>query len=400
MKRTTIKLNNKHNVICTVIGLGAALLLTGCAGMTAGQTSRLAAQPAQAGADQSAVYGPIRMASDIGQARSTCPIPAGWVAYHVALNETIYSIAARAAVGVDDLLKANCFPAGYGLKAGAWLAVPSQAAVTSPQTYLPLGVASFGADVRDVPAGGTVTLAWQAQGPVVSVRLGWLYGDQFIDEAHSLPAAGVWLVRVPDDGRESITYVLRAGDGVEEVAAQTTVSIGCGEGWFFSPAPPGCPLPPLATTFEEQAFERGTIVYIPALRALYLFVQGYPAHQIADTFVPGMPLVDPALNAVIPAGLMQPHGAINLAWRSDKRWQAALGYAVGAVRTYTGMHQRTLSANVVNGATSATSTTSENGANDATSATSSEVEVIYLSTSSGAVYRFAEGQGWLVITPR
>jgi hypothetical protein len=305
----------------------------------------------------------------------------------VALNETIYSIAARAAVGVDELLKANCLPVGYALKAGAWLAVPSQAAVTSPQTFLPLGVASFGADVHNVPAGGTVTLAWQAQGPVVAVRLGWLYGDQFIDEAQGLPAAGAWVVHVPDDGRESITYVLRAGDGVEEVAAQTTVSIRCGEGWFFSPAPPGCPLPPLVTTFEEQAFERGTIVYIPALRVHYLFVQGYPAHQITDTFVPGMPLIDPALNAVIPAGLTQPRGAINLAWRSDKGWQAALGYAVGAARTYTGMHQRTLSANGANGADGAS-----NGA--------SSGEVIYLSTSGGAVYRFAEGQGWLVIIPQ
>jgi hypothetical protein len=366
-------ITDKRIMICMVIGWGAALLLAGCAGVTANRTSRLAAQPAKAEADQSTTFGPIRLAASFGQTRVTCPVPAGWVAYHVALNETIYSIAARAAVTADVLLKANCIPEGYALKAGAWLAVPSQAAVTSPQTFLPLGVASFSADARDVPAGGTVTLTWQAQGPVVAVRLGWLYGDQFIDEAQDLPAAGAWVVHVPDDGRESITFVLRAGDGLEEVAAQTTVSIRCGQGWFFSPAPPGCPLPPLVTTFEEQLFERGIIVYIPALRVHYLFVQGYPAHQIADTFTPGMPLTDPALDAVIPAGLTQPHGAINLAWRSDTRWQAALGYAVGAARTYTGMHQRTLSAN--------------------------GGEVIYFSTSGGAVFRFAEGQAWLVITP-
>jgi hypothetical protein len=343
----------------------AALLLAGCAGLTTGQTPRLAAQPANAQADQSAAYSPIRLASGAGQTRFTCPIPAGWVAYHVALNETIYSIAARAAVAADDLLRANCFPTGYAVKAGTWLAVPSQAAVTSPQTFLPLGVASFSADVREVPAGGTVTLAWQAQGPVVAVRLGWLYGDQFIDEAQGLPAAGAWVLRVPDDGRESITYVLRAGDGVEEVAAQTTVSIRCGEGWFFSPAPPGCPLPPLVTTFEEQSFERGSIAYIPALRVSFLLVHGYPGHEIADTFTPGMPLTDPALKAFIPVGLTQPRGAINLAWRSDKDWQAA--------RMYTGMHQRTISAD--------------------------GSEVIYFSTSGGAVYRFAEGQAWQVIVP-
>ncbi len=368
MKQTTMKPNR----ITMAIALGAALLLAGCAGMNAGKTSRLAAQPVQAEADQAANYGPLRLASDVGQARVSCPVPAGWVAYHVALNETIYSIAVRAALAADDLLKANCFPAGYSLKAGAWLAVPFQAAAASPKTFLPLGVAAFGVDANTAPAGGTVTLAWQAQGPVVTVRLGWMYGNQFIDEAQGLPAAGAWSLRVPDDGRESITYVLRAGDGVEEVAAQTTVTIRCGEGWFFNPAPPGCPLPPLVTTFEEQTFERGIIVYIPALRVHYLFVQGYPAHLIADTFAPGMPLTDPALNAVIPAGLTQPHGAMNLAWRSDKRWQAALGYAVGAARTYTGIQQRTINAG---------------GA-----------EVIYFSTGGGAVYRFAEGQAWQIIT--
>jgi hypothetical protein len=366
-------------MIGQVMALGAVILLAGCSISGAGESLPTVAQPAKAqapAADTNAAgFGAIRLASDPGAAQrgAACPVPGGWVFYHVALNETLYSIAARGAVSADDLIKANCLPAAYALKAGTWLAVPAKAAATSPQTFLPLGVSAFVADPVTVPAGGMITLAWQAQGPVVAVRLGWMYGDQFVEEAGRLPSTGVWTLRVPDDGRESITYVLRAGDGIEEVAAQTTISIRCGQGWFFNPAPVGCPLPPLVTTFEEQTFERGIMVYIPALRTHYAFIQGYPAHQIADTFTPGMPLIDPALTAAIPAGLTQPRGPINAAWRSDKRLQAALGYAVGQARTYTGMHQRTISA--------------------------SGVETIYFSTSGGAVYRFAEGQAWQVIVP-
>ena len=109
-----------------------------------------------------------------------------------------------------------------------------------------------------------------------------------IQEADHLPQVGVWQLQVPADGRETITFTVRASDGLHEVAAQTTVQVRCPEGWFFNPQPSGCPLPSLVTTFYEQPFEHGTIVYIPALGVHYALVSGQPARQIASTFLPGM----------------------------------------------------------------------------------------------------------------
>ena len=338
----------KTAVFILILCTGAAILLAGCEG----QHRLTSARPAGAQAPVDTSGQPLDVASanilppsgpDVRR-QTDCPVPQGWVFYRVAFNETIFSIAARGSVGVSDLLAGNCLAALPKLDAGVWLSVPAQAAAMLPQTFLPLGVGALVANPASVPAGGYVTLAWQAQGPVVNVRIGWMYGNSFVQEAGGLPSSGIWSLRVPDDGRNSITYVVLASDGVREVAAQTTVRIACGEGWFFSPVPAGCPLPALSTTFYEQSFERGSIIYVPALRVHYLLIQGRTARAVEDRFVPGMPLTDPALDAAIPVGLQQPRGPINLAWRSNPRLQAALGYAVGAARPYTGMHQRTVSA--------------------------------------------------------
>ena len=151
------------------------------------------------------------------------------------------------------------------------------------------------------------------------------------------------------------------------------VQIRCPQAWFYAPAPVGCPFPPLVTLFQQQTFERGVIIYLPALRVHYVFVAGRGVRQMADTFVPGMPLKDAALEAAIPAGLRQPTGAIFYAWRSDQALQAALGYAVGDVQTYTGMHQR---------------------------AVSSEGETVSFSAGSGQVYQVLPDGTWLSITPQ
>jgi hypothetical protein len=381
----TWKKTRNRKTIFTAAWMVALIVLAGCGFGGARESMPTTAQPqpdktAETLSDKAggiAGGGSIQLVSDplAVRRRTACPIPAGWVLYQVAFNETIYSLAARGSASPDDLLRANCLPEAHALRAGAWIAVPPIAAATSPQTFLPLGVGAFVADPVIVPAGGMVTLAWQAQGPVVYVRIGWMYGDQFIEEVGGLPSSGAWILRVPDDGRELITYVVRVSDGISEVTAQTMVRVRCGEGWFFSPAPPesGCPLPPLVTSFQEQAFERGTMVYIPALRVHYALVRGQAGYAMTDTFAPGMPLIDPALNSVIPAGLQQPRGAINLAWRTDKRLQAALGYAVGEARVYTGMHQRAVSAGG---------------------------EVTYFSSSGGQVFQFADGKVWNVIAPQ
>lgn len=168
-----------------------------------------------------------------------------------------------------------------------------------------------------------------------------------------------------------MTFAVRVSDGVQEVTAQTTVSIRCPETWFFGPSPSGCPSAPLITTFHEQPFERGVIVYIPALGRHFAFAINEPGVEIDDTFVPGMPLRDASLEGSIPSGLRQPTGPINYAWRSNKTLQTALGYAVGPEISYGGMMQRMA---IASG------------------------EILYFSASNNQVYRFVNGQAWQVVT--
>ncbi|HEX3051722.1 MAG TPA: hypothetical protein VHP83_13765 [Aggregatilineaceae bacterium] len=309
------------------------------------------------------------------QVRQTapCAYPADWQLYQMQVNETVYSIALRTGISAEELFRLNCSTVGAAFEAGAWLYVPPTAIHNRPETLLPLGIGALVADPVQVAAGGTVNLTWLAAGPVVNVRAGWQYQGQFIEEASALPTIGTLAVQVPADGRESITLVVRASDGVHEVTAQTTVRIACPESWFFSPAPVGCPTPPMVTTFHEQPFERGTVIYIPALGQHLVLINGQAGLRMVDTFVPGMPLNDPALDSEIPAGLLQPSGPIYYAWRSDDHVMAALGYATAPETSYTGMMQRRPG---ING------------------------EVLYLSSSSGAVVQFANGQGWQTIVPQ
>ncbi|MBN1200555.1 MAG: LysM peptidoglycan-binding domain-containing protein [Anaerolineae bacterium] len=304
--------------------------------------------------------------------QAACTVPAGWRPYQLALNETIYSLAARANVSVSDLLASNCLTTATGLRDGSRLYVPPETAASRPQTSLPLGISALVANPGTVPAGGLVTLAWQAQGPVVHVRLGWVYRRQFIEQANGLPPVGVWQVSVPTDGRESITFEVRISDGIQEIAAQTTVQVMCPESWFFTPTPSGCPSEPLVTTFHEQRFESGTIVYVPALGVHYVLPDNQPAALVQATFVPGMPLKDAALDSTVPAGMMQPVGPINYAWGGDEKRRAALGYAIGPETRGMGMLQRTVSA---------------------------AGETVYFSVGSGQVIAFADGQAWQIITP-
>lgn len=358
----------------------AALALTACSPGNNHAALPTVIRPASVQAappDQGQVFKAIALAQPQAEPlpsrlQTNCPFPAGWMPYQMQINETVYSVAARSSISAETLLKANCLNSLDGLGAGSWFYLPSQAA-SSPQTLLPLGISAFLADPSAVSAGDAIQVVWQTTGPVVRVRLGWVYQGRFVEETANLPQNGVWQLQVPADGRDMITYMVRASDGVNEVAAQTTVRIRCPQAWFYSPAPSGCPFPPLLTNFQEQVFERGVIVYIPALCVHYLLVTGRAAQQIADGFVPGMPLKDPALDAAIPAGLRQPTGAIFYAWESDKVLQAALGYAVGEVRSYGGMHQRLITA---------------------------DGETLSFSAGSGQIYQIFPGGAWQVISPQ
>lgn len=304
------------------------------------------------------------------QSQTVCTYPTGWQAYQLQINETPYSIAVRGEYTADQILAANCLAAGTVLSVGHILYVPPSVSSSAPETLLPLGISAIVVDPPSVTAGGKVNLTWQGQGPVVSVRVGWVYNGQFIEETRNLPKIGTWQFTVPDDGRQEMTLMVRVGDGVQEVAAQTVVKVACGQSWFFAPTPSGCPTPSLVTTFQEQTFERGRIVYLPTLGVNYLLIDGQPAIKIGDSYLPGMPLKDVGLDAAVPQGMHQPSGSFYYAWRVNEEVRNALGWATSDVVQYTGVLQRAID---------------------------TSGERVYFTAGSGGIYRTGGGQAWTLM---
>lgn len=299
----------------------------------------------------------------------TCVHLAGWREYRVGKDDTPELLALWFGTSVEELLNGNCLSDPISIVPDSVIYVPYTQQVASVQTVLPLGVSAFVADPMVVPPGGKVKLYWQGQGTVQSVRVGWIYNGLFVEQANQLPSSGMIELEVPADGRDHMTFLVSVSDGTHEVAAQTTVQVLCKESWFFAPVPANCPTPPLVTNFREQHFERGTIVYIPALGIHYVMVAGQEAVMVKDEFVPGMPPYDGQVQ--IPPGYSVPQGAIYYIWKNEGI-RNALGFAISEAVEYPGMLQRTVN---------------------------SLGEIVYFSASSGHVYRIGEGIVWGVIIP-
>ncbi|MBI5929858.1 MAG: LysM peptidoglycan-binding domain-containing protein [Chloroflexi bacterium] len=361
-------------LMCLTLSLSACVLDDGAKPSAAAPTlpeENISAKTGQTNNQQmqlaaNSVDGPITNP----QSQTVCTYPAGWQPYQVQINETIYSIAARGEVNADQILAANCFAPGTVLGVGRIIYVPSSVATTTPDTLLPLGISAIVVDPPTVTAGGKVNLTWQSQGPVVSVRVGWVYNGQFIEETRNLPKIGTWQFAIPDDGRQEMTLMVRVSDGTQEVAAQTLVKVACGQSWFFSPDPTGCPSPSLVTTFQEQTFEHGRIVYLPTLGVNYLLIDGQPSIKIGDSYLPGMPLKDAGLESAVPQGMQQPSGSFYYAWRVNEDIRNALGWAISNVVEYSGVLQRAID---------------------------TSGERVYFTAGSGGIYRTGGGQGWALL---
>jgi LysM repeat protein len=300
----------------------------------------------------------------------TCMHPAGWQAYQVTEGEFAEGIAARVGTTVDNLLGGNCLVHPQELVAGRVIYVPVPQQNASPQTVLPLGVSAFVVEPVMAQPGEAIRVYWQGQGPVQTVRIGWVFNGVFVEEIRSLPISGIAELTVPDDGRGQITYMIRVSDGrPQEISAEATIRVACRESWFFNPVPASCGSAPLVTEFVEQHFEHGTIVYIPALGVHYMMVAGQEAILLDDDFVPGMPAQNGAVD--VPVGYNPTQGPINYVW-SNEGVRVALGHAVNDAVSYPGMLQRSVDP---------------------------AGEVIYFSASSGHVYRVGTGLVWGVIIP-
>lgn len=301
------------------------------------------------------------------QLAQNCIYPAGWYAYTVQAEETVTIIAARHGLSPEVLLQENCLSSPSQVFPGALLYVPPVQPAPSG-TRLPLGISQLSVDTGTITPGSVITVTWQTTGNAISVQLGWRYENQFVATLSELQPAGTAVLNVPDDGRQSVPLLLRVSDGAEVRWGQVDLVVSCAEGWFFTPAPEGCPSAPLLTTFHEQRFENGTIVYIPALGRHYVMVVGQQAVVLNDDYVPGMVMASIA----VPQGFFPTTGPIGYIWRSEGVG-SVLGQAITQEIIYPGLMQRTVRA--------------------------STGEMIYFSASSGHVYQTGNSMVWGVIIP-
>lgn len=298
---------------------------------------------------------------------STCRYPSGWFAYRVSDPEaTIFTIAPRYGISADELLAANCLTSATQITLGTTIYVPPLEERATSRTVLPISISQLDTDRTQVNPNEFVTVAWTTHGATTSIRLGWVYDNQFREIANNLPSAGNHVVQVPNDGRSTATLMLWIADNSRQLTALTILDVQCGQDWFFVPVPEGCPSPLLVTTFHEQRFERGTIVYIPALGVHYVMVVGQEAQLVQDTYRPGMALAD----SNPPNGYSATQGPIHYVWKNH---QGALGYAIVDEIEYQGLLQRTMR---------------------------STGEVMYFSASSTHVYQVGTGMVWGVLIPR
>jgi|GEM_PF-6967062 len=298
---------------------------------------------------------------------SNCVYPAAWHAYTIQDDENSAMIAARHGLSAQQLLDSNCLQSDDDFYVGRTIYIPIRE-MQPRQNILPLSVTFFSSDVSLANPMDIITLTWQGQGNVQSVRLGRLISDQFYEIATNLPNNGSLEVAVPNDGTDMVTYLVLVSDGYKEVAARTDVQLTCDEVWFFSPTPSGCPTAPLLTGFYQQIFERGSIIYIPTLDQYYIFVVGQEVVTLDGDDRPTSTNAD----FTIPSTFYMTENILYQVWASDDI-RNALGYAVTEGIRYDGLLQRS---------------------------TQASGNLTYLLASSGHIYRFGEGVVWGVIIPQ
>lgn len=93
---------------------------------------------------------------------------------------------------------------------------------------------------------------------------------------------------------------------------------------------------------EFVALERGAMFWVQDTNQIFVLTNGadalsgtYKAYQ--NTWMDGMPEVDPALESQVPAGFAQPTRRFGQAWRTYAGVRDALGWAVGETQPYTAL---------------------------------------------------------------
>lgn len=140
-----------------------------------------------------------------------------------------------------------------------------------------------------------------------------------------------------------------AATPVEAAAGPTPIPSPTPVGGAAQPVPPTEPTadaePPVAygpVQAEFVALERGMMFWVQDTNQVFVLTNGadalsgtYKAYQ--NTWMDGMPEVDPALESQVPAGLAQPTRRFGQAWRTYAGVRDSLGWATDETQPYTAL---------------------------------------------------------------
>lgn len=217
---------------------------------------------------------------------------------------------------------------------------PETATVMFVPTPADLRVDYFTTDSELVSPGDNVTLFWKVTG-ADGARIFRQDDEGERIWRWDVRTSGQITVRVRPEDRDIARFLLEAWSGDVLIEQPLLIPLGCGEEWFFEPAPDGCPAgPPTVALEAEQVFERGRMIWVQELDRIYvIFEDGDTPRwaQYPDDFEEGDPERDES--KVPPPGLLQPIRGFGLVWRNTPRVQERLGWGVTTEVPFDGMYQ-------------------------------------------------------------
>jgi hypothetical protein len=220
------------------------------------------------------------------------------------------------------------------------------AAPTATATPLPVPVIhafTAGTDIAD--PGDTLVLSWESSGATEAQLYKLFYSGQLPPDGWDVPVTGSYTFTLSPDEVNWVSFFLYVRDDAQRHAsATTTVVLRCRYTWAFQPAPEElCPTERLVSAAAEQAFERGTMLWVEAEDAIYVLYAGQEAspkwERFTDEWDPGEPEQDPALEP--PPGRQQPQRGFGLVWREQPGVRLRLGWAIEQEQGFTTTMQRT-----------------------------------------------------------
>ncbi len=199
------------------------------------------------------------------------------------------------------------------------------------------------ANVSSADPGATIRLEWSFSG----AEAGALYPlppSGQLGESINVGPSGTLSYTIPASYRNRMDFMLFVPDATGHVAQATLgITLRCPDPWFFASPPDECAAgPAVQTQAAEQAFERGTMLWVATENRIYVLYndgQQYAWDSYTDEWHEGMPEIDPTL--VPPDGLLQPRRGFGLVWREQPGVRDRLGWALRPEAGFTSQIQRT-----------------------------------------------------------